>query len=35
MERSKVDFFLAVNGDKFEPAALPVIKEKLERLNND
>lgn len=35
MEKTKVDFFLAANADKFDPMVLPSIKDKLEQLDDD
>lgn len=35
MEKSKVDFFLAANSDKFEPSALMQVKEILGKANEN
>ncbi|GHV02699.1 hypothetical protein FACS1894159_11640 [Bacteroidia bacterium] len=35
MEKQKIDFFLMSNADKFPPMAIPTIKDKLEKLDDD
>lgn len=35
IDKSKVDFFIATNSQKFEPTAMMSIKEKLERMDED
>lgn len=33
MEKQKIDLYLTTNAKYFEPTAIPVIKQKLEKLN--
>ena len=35
MEKSKVDLFIGMNAEKFNPQDLLVIKEKLEKMDDD
>jgi hypothetical protein len=35
MEKSKVDMYLGLNIENFPPEAIPVIKEKLEKMDDD
>ncbi len=35
MDKSKIDLYLTTNAKYFEPAAIPIIRQKLEKANDD
>ena len=35
MQKEKIDMFMMVNADKFSPMAIPSIREKLEKMEDD